>query len=192
MKQSDYYINWITESEPILANYFIQVLENIKSDVPFMIELGCAEAVYSRVFNDFFGGKCKNICTDILPRQIEVGKTHCPNAEFIHGYAGKPMHIQEIAEDNFGAKRIYLDALIGDKKLDLLHMDIQGSEIYVMEEIKNNGYIKNINYLFISLHNTYDQVKEYITKDFEYLYENPTEGGLGDGLIIIKNKKFFN
>lgn len=190
MKDKDYYLNLIINGEPILAKYFLQTLENIKSEVPFMIELGCAEAVYSKVFNDFFSGNCENICTDILPRQIELGKTNCPNAKFIHGYSGTPVHAQEVKENNYGAERIHLNKLIKDRELDILHMDIQGSEVYVMEEIKTDGCLKNIKYLFISLHGTYDEVKNNITEDFECLYEHPTEGGYGDGLIVLKNKNF--
>lgn len=182
----------IIRGEPIQAEYFIEALENIKSTAPFMIELGCAEAYYSKVFNDYFKGKCKNICLDILPRQIEVAKKYCPNAEFIHGYVGEPVHRGEVKEDNFRAKRIYLDDLINDKKLNILHMDIQGSETYVMQELQNSKCANNIEYIFVSLHETYDEVKKYMPEYFEYFYENPLEGGYGDGLIVAKNKNFIN
>lgn len=180
----------IINYEPIQKEYFITALQNIKSINPLMIELGCAEAYYSKVFNDFFGGKCENICLDILPRQIEVAKTICPNAEFIHGYVGEPVHRGENKENNYGAKRIFLDNLIGNKKINIFHMDIQGSETYVMQEFQNSKYISNIEYMFISLHETYEEVKKCIPEYFEYLYENPLEGGCGDGLIVVKNKNF--
>lgn len=188
--KNNYYIDWITSSESIQAKYFIEALQNISSTNPVMIELGCAEAVYSRVFNDHFGGNCMNICIDILPRQINVGSSHCPNATFIHGYAGEPVHAQEMKEDYHGAERIYLDDLIKDKKVNILHMDIQGSETYVIKEIKNGKYINNIEYMFISLHGTCDEVEEYMPKNFKYLYKHPTEGGCGDGLMVVKNEKF--
>ena len=180
----------IFKYEPFQVEFFQNILKNIKSNHPIMIELGCGEAEYSKLFNDCFLNKCTNICIDILPKQLNLAKEICPNATFIHGYVGEPVHFQEIKEDNHGAKRIYLNDLIGDKKINILHMDIQGSETYVMQEIQNNEYMKNIEYIFISLHNTYDEVKKCISKDFEYLYEHPTEGGLGDGLIVVKNKNF--
>lgn len=180
----------IFKFEPFQVELFQDCLKNIKNNFPTMIELGCGEAEYSKIFNDYFSGKCENIGIDILPRQIESAKTICPEIKFIHGYVGEPVHFQEIVENNHGAKRIYIDDLLKDKKINILHMDIQGSETYVMEEIKDSKYINNIEYLFISLHNTYSEVKKCISNDFEYLFEHPTEGGLGDGLIVIKNKKF--
>jgi len=187
----DIYNNEIFGHEPIQSNIFLNILKNIKSSKPLMIELGCAYADYSKFFNDYFLNNCENICLDILPRQIEVAKNNLPSATFIHGYVGEPVHIQEVKEDNFGAKRIYLEELIGEKKVNILHMDVQGSETYIMNELYNsNNLIDNIEYLFISLHNTYDEVKKYITNNFEYIYEHPTEGGVGDGLIVIKNKNF--
>lgn len=190
MSNKNKYVDWITSDEPIQAKYFIEALQNISSTNPVMIELGCAEAAYSRVFNDHFRENCMNICIDILPRQINVASKYCPNATFIHGYAGEPVHAGEIKEDCFGAERIYLDDLIKDKKVNILHMDIQGSETYVIKEIKNSKYINNIEYMFISLHNTYDEVEKYIPKNFKYLYKHPTQGGHGDGLIVVKNEKF--
>lgn len=182
----------VIRGEPIQAEYFVEALKNIKSTTPFMVELGCADACYSKVFNNFFGGNCKNICLDILPRQIESAKNRCPNAEFIHGYVGEPVHICEVKENNYGAKRIYLDDLINGKKLNILHMDIQGSETYVMQELQNSKCVNDIEYIFVSLHGTYDEVKKYMPEYFECLYENPLEGGYGDGLIVAKNKNFID
>lgn len=183
----------VRNAEPIQFALFQKVLGQIKSLNPSMIELGCAEAFYSQMFNEYFGGNCKNICMDILPRQIESAKNNCPNAEFIHGYVGEPVHRQEVKENNYGAPRIYLKDLI-DKidsgKINLLHMDIQGSETYVMQEIEDSEYLSDIEYMFISLHGTQEDVKMCIPKYFEYLYDHPTQGGEGDGLIVIKNKNF--
>lgn len=176
--------------EPFQVQLFQDVLKNIKTDNPIMIELGCGEAEYSKIFNDYFLENCKNICIDILPRQLVEAKKNCPSAIIIHGYVGEPLHWGEIKEDNYGAKRIQLDELVDNEKINILHMDIQGSETYVMQELQNSKYISNIEYIFISLHGTYDEVKKCIPEYFEYLYEHPTEGGLGDGLIVVKNKNF--
>lgn len=183
----------VKRAEPIQFSLFQRVLSEIKSSNPSMIELGCAEAFYSQMFNDYFEGNCKNICMDILPRQIESARNNCPNAEFIHGYVGEPVHKQELKENNFGASRIYLKDLIGkvnNEKIDILHMDIQGSETYVMKEMQGSEYLNNIEYMFISLHDTHEEVKSCIPEQFEYLYDHPTQGGEGDGLIVIKNKNF--
>lgn len=183
----------LKNSEPIQFLLFEKVLNQIESLNPSMIELGCAEAFYSQMFNEYFEGNCKNICIDILPRQIESAKNNCPNAEFIHGYVGEPVHKQEVKEDNYGASRLYLKDLIGmidSGKINVLHMDIQGSETYVMQEITDSEYLNSIEYMFISLHGTHKDVKMCIPEYFEYLYDHPTQGGEGDGLIVIKNKNF--
>lgn len=181
----------IEQYEPFQVNLFRNILKDIKTKKPMMIELGCGEAEYSKIFNDYFSGNCKNICIDILPRQLEEAKLNCPSATFIHGYVGEPVHTQEIRENTYGATRVFLNDLICEDKLNILHMDIQGSEVYVMEELYETDLLNNrIDYMFISLHNTYDEVKRFIPLTYEYLYENPFEGGLGDGLIVVKNKDF--
>lgn len=183
----------IEQDEPIQVEIFKNVLKNINSNNPTMIELGCAEAEYSKLFNNYFSNNCTNICIDILPRQLIKARQNCPNATIIHGYVGEPVHYGEIKEDNYGAKRFYLKDLMENKKINILHLDIQGSEIYVMPEIQSLGdYINNIEYIFVSTHHqqAYDEVKKNISNNFEYLFDNPTKGGLGDGLIVIKNKTF--
>ena len=73
---------------------FEDAIKKLKSKKPRMTELGCAEAQYSHIFWKATGGT--NVCLDILPRQIEVAKTYCPEAEFIHGYVGAEVHLGEI------------------------------------------------------------------------------------------------
>lgn len=176
--------------EPFQVQLFQDVLKNIKTDNPIMIELGCGEAEYSKIFNDYFLGNCKNICIDNCPNQLSEALKNCPDATIIHGYVGELVYSQAVHQvDNIGEKYFVKD-LIKDDKINILHMDIQGAETYVMQELQNSKYMCNIEYLFISLHDTYDEVKKCIPEYFEYLYEHPTEGGLGDGLIVLKNKNF--
>jgi hypothetical protein len=179
----------IYTSEPFQVELFKKAIQNIQTVNPVMIELGCAEAEYSQLFCSFFNNNCINICIDILPRQLIKAKKTCPSAEIIHGYVGKKIHRGEIEENNFNAPRVLINNYIDRyKKIDMLHMDVQGAEPYVLEEIHKN--LNNINFIFISLHETYEEVKKLITEQFEYVYEHPTFGGQGDGLIVIKNKNF--
>lgn len=175
----------IFDSEPLQVNIFQNIISSITTPNPIMIELGCAEAEYSKVFNDYFNNKCISICIDILPRQLIKAKQNCPNSILVHGYAGEKIHAQEIKEDDFNAPKIDINELIEKySHIDILHMDIQGAEPYVMKELSKN--LHKISYLFISLHKTYDDVKKYIPDYFTYIYEHPEIGGQGDGLIVIK------
>lgn len=80
-------------------------------------------------------------------------------------------------------------------KIDILHMDIQGSEVAVLREI----YLKKlpVRYMFISIHwnendnvgetDIYSNCKDIINKlNAEYIFDDRTQGGNGDGLIICK------
>lgn len=192
------FLNNIFNYEPKQTNFFTDILKNIKCKEPTMLELGCAEAAYSELFNNHFLGECKNICIDVLPRQIEVAKKVCEKCLFYHGYIGELVHLQENVEDNFGAKKFKVVDLLNDNnilKLNILHMDIQGSETYVLKEILDYSLYKRIEYFFVSTHGEkihnecLDIIKLYDNKN-EFIFNSPTDGGLGDGLIILKNLDF--
>lgn len=192
------YINNIYRDEPIQTNLFNDILNKIKSNEPSMLELGCAEAAYSQIFNDKFFKKCKNLCVDVLPRQIDVAKKVCENCIFYHGYFGELVHLQENVENNFNAPKLSLkDLLIENNivKLNILHMDIQGSETYVLEEILDDLLYENIEYYFISthgidIHNRCLSIIELFNIENEFIFNSSKEGGLGDGLIVLKNLNF--
>ena len=169
----------------------IKDYSNKTNNTPKMIELGCAEGEYSKLFYDSFEGKCVNICTDILPRQIEKSRTLVPTATFIHGYSGAAVHFQEVREDNHGAQKIEMDSLINESNLtNILHMDIQGAESLVIEELHTKNLFEYIDFMFISLHGTWGDVVKYIPNYYQQVFAHPTEGSYGDGLMVIKNNSF--
>ena len=183
-------IYWCEAKEVAL---FEDAIKKLKSKKPRMIELGCAEAQYSHIFWKATGGT--NVCLDILPRQIEVAKTYCPEAEFIHGYVGAQVHLGEIQEDNYGAKKIALDSLISqDKRVDILHMDIQGAETYVAEELAEKQLYGFIDFIFISTHlidvhsNRLDVVKHI--PDYFTMLVNEDDVAMSDGLVFARNERY--
>lgn len=193
-----YFIDSQYRSEGVQVNLFEEILKKIKTKNPCMIELGCGEAVYSELFNNFFNNNCTNICTDILPRQIEKAKLICKNCKFYHGYSGKKTHLQEIKENNFDAKKIFLINLFQEnsiEKLNVIHMDIQGDEIYVLEEIEMENLFSKIQFYFVSTHGVdihtkcLEKIKNYEI-EINFLYDSPTSGGYGDGLIVFENLNF--
>ena len=178
----------IYRSEPTEVTLFEQALKTLKVAKPRMIELGCAEAEYSHIFWKATGGT--NVCLDILPRQIEVAKKYCPNAEFIHGYVGEKVHRQEIEEDNHGAQKIPLDSLISEgKKVDILHMDIQGAEEQTTQELKEKELYQFIDYLFISTHKNHLDVLKHIPEEFKIIF-NKDDVAMNDGLIVARNPNY--
>jgi hypothetical protein len=178
----------IYECEPQEVSLFEDAIKKLKSNKPRMIELGCAEAQYSHIFWKATGGT--NVCLDILPRQIGVAKKYCPNAEFIHGYVGEKVHHQEIKEDNYGAKKIPLDSLISEsKRVDILHMDIQGAEEQTTQELKEKELYQFIDYLFISTHKNHLNVLKHIPEEFKIIFDKDNIA-MNDGLIVARNPNY--
>jgi hypothetical protein len=178
----------IYESEPTEVALFEQALKTLKVAKPRMIELGCAEAEYSHIFWKATGGT--NVCLDILPRQIEVAKKYCPDAEFIHGYVGAKVHRGEIEEDSHGAQKIPLDSLISEsKKVDMLQMDIQGAELQVSEELKEKDLYQFVDYLFIAFHDNQLDVMNNIPSNFNIIFNKSKTKG-ADGLLLARNPNY--
>ena len=177
----------IYRAEPTEVTLFEQALKTLKVAKPRMIELGCAEAEYSHIFWKATGGT--NVCLDILPRQIEVAKKYCPDAEFIHGYVGAKVHRGEIEEDSHGAQKIPLDSLISEsKKVDMLQMDIQGAELQVSEELKEKDLYQFVDYLFIAFHDNQLEVMNNIPSNFNIIFNHPKIQH--DGLLLARNPNY--
>ena len=162
----------IYRAEPTEVTLFEQALKTLKVATPRMIELGCAEAEYSHIFWKATGGT--NVCLDILPRQIEVAKKYCPDAEFIHGYVGEKVHRGEIEEDSHGAH--------------MLQMDIQGAELQVSEELKEKDLYQFIDYLFIAFHDNQLEVMNNIPSNFNIIFNHPKIQH--DGLLLARNPNY--
>ena len=178
----------IYSCEPQEVELFEDAIKKLKSKKPRMIEFGCAEAQYSHIFWKATGGT--NVCLDILPRQIEIAKTYCPEAEFIHGYVGAEVHLQETREDNYGAKKIPLDSLVSqDKRVDILHMDIQGAETYVVEELAEKQLYEFVDFIFISTHGNRQDVVKHIPDYFTILFSKDNVA-MGDGLVLARNERY--
>jgi FkbM family methyltransferase len=195
-------------SEELQAELFFKVLENITVDNPVMIELGSNDAYYSICFNRFFEEKNKlNICVEVSKNLLELGKenstnNNCKDIHFLHSKVGnidtEYFNMISITEPNLWGEMAEVSISITDiinkfniNNISLLHMDIQGSEIFVLEEIINKNI--SVDYLFVSTHlessfgNTYHKCKELLSKRVStYLFDSEYEGGCGDGLIVCK------
>ena len=188
--------------EHFQLNLFIDAIEKIESKNPVMLELGVSKyPTYSIVFNDIFENKCLNICTEVLKTSLQLASQRFPNGNFIHTYSGNPVHCQESqpsSDDLVGIQNISFKEILtkyGVRVIDMLHVDIQGSEVSLLEEMENEGLLDKVDFLFLSVHpevgDTFTLCKDILDrniKDINYIYAHPSQGGYGDGLICARLK----
>jgi len=198
--------------EDLQIDLFLKALSDIKTESPIMIELGSNDCFYSIVFNKFFDHfKNKlNICIEVSDKLIELGKSNaelsnCKNFKFKHNRIGElnqnyfdmisssdPDLWGNISTDTIDLKKIINEFNL--KEISMLHMDIQGSEILILEELQDLNI--DVNYIFVSTHNdtsfgsTHYKCLEILKNlNFEILFNNESDGGYGDGLIVAKINK---
>jgi len=211
--------NWIKplEDEPLQFEFFKIAISDLKiklifSDIkyrvfgtPVMLELGAGEGQYSKYF-DATVPFCHNICVEIQPKNCKKIKKLLPNAKIYNGFVGDRVHSGEknhksSVNTKFNLLDIYKENQI--RCVDILHMDIQGSEVSILEELAENNLLETVKYFFISTHNyrygeevfnTCDVCVEIIERElrkkgipFEYLYCSPEPMDInGDGLIVLR------
>lgn len=194
-----HWINIIEKDEPFQTSLFYNLIKEIKSNSPVMMEIGCAEAHYSAIFRTHFKNECSNICIDVLPRQLVKAKEVCPGAIFYHGYVGELLHIGETVEDDFGAQRYTVSQLMKENNIDkcnVLHIDAQGSEASALAEMKADGILNKFQLLFVSVHSEdiYKKCIDILLSEIpnhKIHFSDPTNGGCGiDGLIVIENLNY--
>jgi FkbM family methyltransferase len=197
------------QHEDFQTNMFVDALSQIKTNNPVMIELGSNDCFYSILFNKFFNGveNISNICIEVSSKLIDLGisniqANNCNNFQFKHSRIGTldQEYFDMISQSdpnlwgNLATQTTSLKELINEfklKNISILHMDIQGSEIFILNELLDLDI--DINYIFVSTHvdsafgSTHDKCLETLKSiNFEILFSNPSEGGYGDGLIIAK------
>jgi hypothetical protein len=206
--------SWIDEE--IQLELFCSVLTKITSPTPCMVELGSAGiegSYYSVLFEKWFDSKCFNICTEVRKDAIEAAikdweGLHLLNSKSYHGYNGEWSGWQDGSVKPPDVKRLYVEDLLKEnntKRVDLLHVDIQGSEKSLCEELESYNLYKNIHFLFISVHggidntgvcfsrqDTLNYCKRIIDRNIKvnYIFADPEKGGHGDGLLVVENLEF--
>jgi hypothetical protein len=129
--------------EPAEERMFDLILKNI-SENGIMIELGSYWSFYTIWFNKVITN-AKNYCIEPEIRNLELGKKNCllnnVVADFTQGFVGK--------------NHINLCDFINDKNIehvDILHSDIQGYELEMLQDITELLLKNKIKYLFVSTH----------------------------------------
>ena len=195
------------DEEFLQQELFIQTLNKIDTESPLMIELGSCDAYYSIVFNKFFRNKnVKNYCVEISEEFQEIGKNNAlksdsKNMIFITAGIGDLNELSShVICDNIDIVEKYtfsdLLNINNIKYVDMLHMDIQGTEVSVLRDIIDNKLFTKIKYAFISTHPSdgkfgpshnecLNLIKDINT---EIYYNDEFNGGVGDGLIVLEFK----
>lgn len=194
-------------SEQIQVDTFREVLKEIKSETPTMIEIGSNDCFYSITFNEAFS-KSKNICIEISQDLLDLGKrnvkkNNCEGFNFLWGSVGDadmaylelekaahPTIYTAISPTKYSLKDIYNQFNL--TKVDLIHMDICGTEIEVLTEILESNL--QVDYLFISTHAiqamhspTHQKCVDILTElGVEFIFSDEHRGGCGDGLIVCR------
>jgi len=166
--------------EPGEERMFQEVLKHIP-DGGLMIELGSYWSFYTIWFNRETKN-AKNYCIEPSSDNLDIGKRNCKlnnvTADFTNGFIGTDhINISDFVKEK------------GIKYIDMLHCDIQGYEVQMLNGIVDLLANKKVGYLFISSHSDklhytcIDILKEYnyriiASADFE------TETFCFDGIIV--------
>ena len=195
--------------EPNQIKLFYKVLEDIKSDKPVMLELGASEGYYSYIFENYYKGNREslNICLEPVPHKCQSIKNNLPAAKVYSGYVGEwdttdGDYIDISSGEGIEKiKKYSLKEIINDNDInvyDILHVDIQGGERGLIEELMEDNLYRKFNNFFISTHDgiipgTHNFILEKLRgkNDIEILIDEPLENtgyGYGDGFIFCTYK----
>ena len=196
--------------EPNQLRLFYKVLEDIQSDRPVMLELGASEGYYSYIFKNYFTNVEKeslNICLEPVPHKCQSIKNNLPAAKVYRGYVGEwDTTDGDFVDISLGEgiekiKKYSLKEILDDNDInvyDILHVDIQGGERGLIEELMEDNLYRNFNNFFISTHNNIipgihnfiiEKLKE--KEDIKIIIDEPLENtgyGYGDGFIFCTYK----
>ena len=172
--------------EPLEEYCFQEMLRKIKSESPKMIELGSYWAHYSMwLMKEFPKANCYMV-------EPEQRNKKCGENNFtINGYKG------EFIKSFVGSTSFQLDAFTSERNissLDVLHADIQGYELEMLQGGQSFLTSHRANYVFISTHSEtlHSSVVEKL-KEFGYRIEVSSEVSYhttsGDGFVLASSPK---
>ena len=147
--------NWMEHlnCEPTQFKLFAEAIDNISNKQkrimantglrlkPTMVELGA--------------GTGHNICLEVRPSNCDIIRQIIPDATVYEGYIGERIHLRETVYDDMSTTKISLKNIFEENYLsyvDILHLDIQGGEVTVLQEIQQHNLFNKIQYMFISTH----------------------------------------
>ena len=199
---------------------FQHVLSNvatINKDNPVMIELGSNWALWSLCFRKAFPNG-QNILIELGKRALLVGvenfnlnnftQKHYWGGIFLNNsgtFGNRKADLEypkidgEYYDDSIsgnvvGPELDFIDILNKEKIdiVDLLHMDIQGSELPLMRQLSDFNLLRNFNNLVIATHSQsiHKEIKNILLKNNFTIMEECEFGSVGgDGMFFATQKK---
>ena len=198
---------------------FQQVLSNVavrNKNNPVMIELGSNWALWSLCFQKCFPNG-RNILVELGKRALMVGvnnfnlnnfsQRHYWGGLFLNNsgtFNNRKADLEypkidgeyfddSINENVVGPELNFIDILNKEKLdiVDLLHMDIQGSELPIMKQLEELNLLRNFNNLVIATHSQsiHTEIKDILLKnDFTIMEEYGFGSVGGDGMFFATQK----
>jgi hypothetical protein len=177
--------------EPQEEFVFQEVLKHIPEKA-IMLELGCYWGFYSM----WFGSKIKNGQNFLIDNQDGISRAKANfamnklNGTFMTGYIGKDNSNSSVPVTN--VDRICKEQ--GIKFLDILHSDIQGFELEMLETSSEMISNRAIGFIFISTHSQelhYSCIDFLKGKGYLILCHADLEDSFSeDGLIVAKDPSY--
>lgn len=163
--------DFVDESELTCINKLEEICLKLKSEDNYsytMIELGSNQAYYSLLFRAIIDGvknnnKCINVLLEPTPKFMESGKHHFSQNGFDGFFESGCIGHYWCSHINWHDKSIpsyTIDELMSKyniSELDILHSDIDGNEIRLLETSKNAFKDKKIKYIFLLTHGTWSE-----------------------------------
>jgi len=197
-----------------IFNNILSKISNKKN--PIMIELGCYYALWSLLFRQKYPNG-KNILIEINEKSLNVGKKNFELNGFDYSSYWGGIFIEDSGNYRKDSKDIkyikregkYYNPNTGKitgqeldfkkilfkeniNQIDLLHMDIQGSELSFLNYLKENRILNRILNIVIATHNSeiHTFCENTLKENNFMIYENKPFGTMdGDGFLcaIIEN-----
>lgn len=124
--------------EPSEEYVFMKIIEQFRGKSPVMVELGSYWAMYS-AWMKLVAPESITICYEVDPDCLDVGR----NTFNLNGIVAEWFNV------NVGSKGIPYKLHI-----DILHCDIQGDEVVLLEAESSRFRSNRIGYIFLSTHST--------------------------------------
>lgn len=180
-------------------NLFNKVLGRVTSPVPKMIEVGCFWALWSLLFRQRFP-QGESVLVELGRRHLDVGEENFRlngwdfksyHGGFFLGESGTfknraaDLEYDKVSDEIITGPELDFDLIVKDcgREFDVLHLDIQGSELKFLSMVLNKARFNNI---VVATHSTFlhSSTKSLLTEHSYEIREECRYGTVGgDGYL---------
>ena len=176
------------------ARLFLQAIEYLNNkENPSMVEVGCHWALWSLLFRNMYP-KGSNTIVELSKHALSLAENNFKLNDFSFSshwggffleesgtYKNKENDIdfdRSLEPDSYVirdlegsavGKELDFDTVIEYDFIDMMHLDIQGSEVPLLKNLSENGRLENIDMMVIATHSTQaDELVDKIVNDHKY------------------------